>query len=231
MAVGERSGHSTPDFLSALSPEDAEAFRVHGTVRRYSAGAVLFHEAQVPDRVVVLLKGRVKVSCVDEEGKEIVLAIRGAGDLVGELSAIDGNPRSATATAIDEVAALVLPASDFKSFVRQRPEAALSIVQVLSSRLRDADRKRVEFAVLDSVGRVAARILELCERFGEPTERGVSVDLPMSQEELGGWTGCSREAASKALQTMRALGWLETRRRSIVVLDLEALRKRSSPGG
>lgn len=229
MAVS--SDRTTADFLSALSPEDAEAFRAHGTVRRYSPGAILFHEAQVPDQVVVLLEGRVKVSCVDDEGKQVVLAIRGAGDLVGELSAIDGNPRSATATAIDDVAALVVPAGDFKSFVRERPEAALSIVQVLSSRLRDADRKRVEFAVLDSVGRVAARILELCERFGVPTERGVAVDVPMSQEELGGWTGCSREATSKALQTMRALGWLETQRRSIVVLDAEAMGKRATPGG
>jgi CRP/FNR family transcriptional regulator, cyclic AMP receptor protein len=214
-------------FLAALSPEAADALRSRGVVRSYERGTALFHERQTSDRVFVVLSGRVKLSSVSEDGKEIVLAIRGPGDLLGELSAIDDEPRSASALALEPVEALVVPTSDFKSFLGQNPPVALWVMRMMSRRLRDADRKRGEFAAQDSMGRVAARIVELAERFGAPAETGVRIDLPISQEELAGWTGCSREAVSKALQAMRGLGWIETQRRSITALDLEALRRRA----
>jgi CRP/FNR family cyclic AMP-dependent transcriptional regulator len=195
-------------------------------VRSYSRGSALFHERQISDRVVVILSGCVKLSRVSEVGTEVVFAIRDAGDLLGEQSAIDGEPRAATAIALEPVEALVVPTRDFIAFLEEKPRAALQITRMLSRRLRDADRKRFEFASQDSVGRVAARIVELAERFGSPVEGGVQIDLPISQEELAGWTGCSREAVSKALQTLRAPGWIETRRRHITVLDLEAVRRR-----
>ena len=74
---------------------------------------------------------------------------------------------------------------------------------------------------------MAARLVELAERYGEPAARGLRIGLPLSQEELAGWTGSSREAVSKALQTLRNVGWVVTERRRITVLDLEALRRRS----
>jgi len=99
---------------------------------------------------------------------------------------------------------------------------------MLSSRLRDADRKRIEFGAYDTLGRLATRLLELVERFGEPTERGVRIALPLTQDELAGWIGSSREAVARALQALRARGYVETRRRTIVVLDLDALRRRAA---
>jgi CRP-like cAMP-binding protein len=165
---------------------------------------------------------------VSEDGKEVVLAIRGPGDLLGELSAIDGEPRSATGVALEPVEALVIPAGDFKRFLEGNPRIALLIMTMLSRRLRDADRKRIEFAAHDSMGRVAARIVELSERFGDRIEAGLRIDLPISQEELAGWTGCSRDSVVKALQAMRGLGWIETERRRITVLALDDLRRRAA---
>jgi len=164
---------------------------------------------------------------LSEDGKEVVLAIRGPGDLVGELSAIDGEPRSATATALEPVDVLVLAAGDFRAFLERNPRVALLLVAMLARRLRDADRKRVEFTAQDSTGRVAARVVELSERFGDEVEQGLRIDLPISQEELAGWTGCSRDSVVKALHAMRELGWIETERRRITVLDVEALRRRA----
>ena len=218
---------SEPRFLPALTREEEASLRGRGTVRRFARGSALFHERQLSDRVLVLLRGRVKLTRVSEDGDEVILAIRQPGDLVGEQSAIDGETRSATAVALEEVEALAVPTGDFLGFLEQSPRAALQIARLLSRRLRDADRKRFEFAAQDSVGRVAARIVELAERFGSPVESGVQIDLPISQEELAGWTGCSREAVSKALQTLRAPGWIQTRRRHITVLDLEAVRRRA----
>jgi CRP-like cAMP-binding protein len=158
----------------------------------------------------------------------VVLGLRGPGDLLGELGALDGQPRSASAIALDEVEALVLPAADFKTFLEAHPRAALAILEMLATRLRDADRKRVEFAAQDSLSRVAARIVELSDRFGVEHDEVIQIELPISQEELAGWTGCSRDSVVKALQTMRGLGWLETERRRITVRDLDALRRRAA---
>jgi CRP-like cAMP-binding protein len=215
-------------FLAALSTEETAALRAPAVVRSFPRGTALFHERQAADRVLVVLQGCVKLSCVSEGGKEVVLAIRGPGDLLGELAAIDGEPRSATATALEPVEALSLSAGDFGSFLEAHPRVALALLAVLTRRLRDADRKRVEFAAEDTMTRVAARIVELSERFGDKVARGLEIDLPISQEELAGWTGCSRDSVVNALQAMRGLGWIETQRRQILVRDIDALRRHAA---
>jgi CRP-like cAMP-binding protein len=213
-------------FLASLSTEERDALRGRAVVRSFPRGTALFHERQDADRVLVLLHGCVKLSSLSDGGKEVVLAIRGPGDLLGELGAIDGEPRSASATALEPVEAMSVSAGDFRSFMEKHPRVALIVLRMLSRRLRDADRKRVEFAAEDSMTRVAARIVELSERFGDEVSNGLEIDLPISQEELAGWTGCSRDSVVKALQAMRGLGWIETERRRIVVRDVEALRRR-----
>jgi CRP/FNR family cyclic AMP-dependent transcriptional regulator len=225
---GEEPGEQEVTFLASLSAEEAAALRARATTRSYPRGTALFHERQNPDRVVVILAGRVKLSCLSEDGRETVLAIRGEGELLGEISAIDARPRSATATALDPVQALVVPAVDFTGFLEENPRVALTIMRTLTRRLRDADRKRAEFGAQDTMGRVAARLVELSSRFGERDEEGVRIDLPLSQEELAGWTGCSRETVSKTLKAMRDLGWVDTRRRRITLLDEEAVRRRAA---
>ncbi len=215
-------------FLGTLEPHQADDLRRRGIARHFRKGQAIFHQGGASDRVVILLKGRVKVSTLSDDGKEIVLAFRGPGDLLGELSALDGEPRSATVEAIEAVDAIALASSDFRVFLVAHPEVSLLLLQMLSRRLRDADRKRVEYGTHDTVGRVAARLVELAERYGEPVTRGLEIGLPLSQEELAGWTGASREAVSKALQTLRKVGWVITERRRITVIDLESLRRRSA---
>ncbi|TMK42552.1 MAG: Crp/Fnr family transcriptional regulator [Actinobacteria bacterium] len=214
-------------FLDALDPGAQEALRGRGTVRRLPRGVALFHEQTVPSDVAVLLAGRVKLTRVTAEGRDVLLAIRGPGELLGEQSALDGTPRSATAVALEPVEALTLAARDFVSFVSATPSAALFLMRLLSRRLRDADDKRVGFASQDTLGRVAARLVELAERYGTGERQSLRIDVPITQEDLASWTGTSREGVSRALQTLRSLGWVETARRSITVLDLDALRGRS----
>ena len=203
-AAGWRADDPAIGFLGALDREQSMALRQLGVPRRFRKGHALFHQGGSSDRVVVLLSGRVKVATVTEDGKEIVLAFRGPGDLLGELAAIDGEPRSATVEAIEPVEALAIAAPDFRSYLIAHPEVGVLLLQMLSRRLRDADRIRVEYGAHDTVGRVAARLVELAERYGEPVAAGLRIGLPLSQEELAGWTGASREAVSKALQTLRS---------------------------
>jgi CRP-like cAMP-binding protein len=214
-------------FFAALDDRERSDLLERGGRRRYRRGAVLFHEGGGSDEIVVVLAGRVKVSTVTADGKEVVLAFRGPGDLLGELSAIDGDARSATVGALEAVEAAIVTANDFRAFLSAHPRVAILLLEMLARRLRDADRKRVEFGAHDTLGRVAARLVELAERYGEPAAGGVRITLPLSQEELAGWTGSSREAVGKALHVLRGLGWVRTERRRITVLEMEPLRRRS----
>ena len=144
------------------------------------------------------------------------------------MSAIDGEPRSATVTTLEPVEALLVPGSAFAAFLERRPRVALVILRMVAGRLRYADAQQADFATHDVVGRVAHRLVELSERFGAGRGRArIEIELPLSQEELAAWTGASREAVSKALQLLRSLRIVETGRRHVTVLDLEALRARA----
>lgn len=215
-------------FLAKLPDADADALFARGRRRRFDAGAALFHEGEAADRVVLLLSGRVKVATVTEDGKEVMLGVRDPGDLLGEFSALDGNPTSANVVAMEPVDALVLEAETFRTWVAEHPKTALLLLEIVLARLRDADRKRVEFSAYDTVGRVARRLCELADRFGKATGDGVEIALPLSQDELAAWTGASRVGVSQALKALRERGWVETRRRSITVLDVEALHRRAT---
>jgi CRP/FNR family transcriptional regulator, cyclic AMP receptor protein len=216
-----------PVFLRSLSEAELAVLRANAVQRDFPQGRALFHEDGAPDRVFVLLTGFVKVSRLTDEGREVILAIRGPGDLLGEQSAIDGSPRSATAVTLDPTEALVLTTGDFLSFLQAQPDVALIVLRTLSSRLREADVDRVELSVQDTISRIARRIGELANRFGTESAGNVEIHLPISQEELAGWTGCSRDSVVKALQTMRGLGWIETSRRRITVLEPDELRRRA----
>jgi CRP/FNR family cyclic AMP-dependent transcriptional regulator len=153
-----------------------------------------------------------------------MLGFLGAGAVLGDLAAIDGQPRSTTATAVDAVELLSVPMLAFRAILDKRPAGVMALLRVSAQRLRAADRQRTEFASHDVLGRVARRLEELAET-GSETAEGIEIDAGLSQEDLAAWTAASREAVSKALGAMRTLGWIETRRRVIVVRDRAALRR------
>jgi CRP-like cAMP-binding protein len=191
--------------------------------RSYARNQALMHVGQVPSEVLLLQSGVVKVSATTSAGRDVLLAVRGPGDLIGELSALDDEPRSASIVALEPVQALAIASDRFRAFLLERPEVAIALLRELSARLRDADAKRVQLAAYTTVGRVAFCLIELCDRFGSGDGGAVDITLPLTQEELASWAGASLESVGRALQTMRGLGWIETRRRAIRVLDRPAL--------
>ena len=214
-------------FLDALGDEERAWLDERSVKRTFPAGTAIFLEHEQPDRVAVLLEGRVKIAASSEDGRERVLAFRGPGEALGELSAIDRRERSASVIAVDAVTALVLPSADFRAFLERSPRITYFLLERLVGRLREADRKRVEFGSADTVGRVAARLLELADRYGRRTPEGMRIDLPVTQEELASWVGSSREGVNKALNMLKALEWIDIERRTITVLDADALMRRA----
>ena len=212
------------DFLTSLSPDDRSAVEASGHRRRYGRGSVILNAGDDSAGVFIVLEGRVKIGCPGFEGRESVLAFCGPGELVGDLGAIDGRERSSSVAALEPVVTLSLAGSEFRRLVNDRPGVAASVLKVLVERLRAADRERADIGSYSVIGRVARRLVDLCDAYGTETSDGVAIALPITQEDLAGWSGASREAVSKALSTLRELGWVETHRRELVVTDIAALR-------
>ncbi len=223
----DRDGADRERFLDLLEDDDRRELERRGGRRRFKRGVVLMHEGSVGAEVMLIVEGRVKVSVTTAEGREVVLGFPGPGELLGELSVIDERPRSGTSEALEPLEVLAISAADFRALL-ERPTFAAAIVRSLVLRFRDADRRRIEFAASQTLGRVASRLLELAERYGEPDGDAIAITLPISQEELAGWTGSSREAVAKALAALRSLGAIRTERRKILVLDLPALERQSA---
>ncbi|HVF53910.1 MAG TPA: Crp/Fnr family transcriptional regulator [Actinomycetota bacterium] len=214
-------------FLGRLTDADSADLMSIGRRQSFETDATLLTEGERSDRLVLLLSGRVKLSNFTEDGREVLLGIRDPGDLLGELSAMDGQPRSACVTAIEPSEGLVITGASFRSFLERSPKAAVALLEMVIGRLRDADLKRIEFSAYDTVGRVARRLVEMADRFGTRGSEGLEIAVALSQDDLAGWVGCSREAAAKALRLLRDEGLVRTGRRSITIVDHDALVERS----
>jgi CRP/FNR family transcriptional regulator, cyclic AMP receptor protein len=201
------------------------ALRAQGIPRSFRRGSALFSAGDTAQRVFLIERGWVTLRVATPDGREVILGLRGPGDLVGELSTLDGEPRTTAALAVDDVEAVVAPADVLTTALARDPDLAHELLRLLARRLRESDRQRLELAELDTLARVARRLLELAERFGEPSAEGLRVELPLSQEQLASWCGCSREATIKALRTLREVAGITTGRRTVTLRDPELLRR------
>jgi CRP-like cAMP-binding protein len=215
-------------FLKQLGKVDADALLERVTRKSMTRSAVIMHEGSAGENVALVLEGRVKLEVRGVGDRNVVLAIRGPGELLGEIAALGGTRRSATVVALDDVKIGVLSGEDFRGYLREHPDAALVLLRSLVGRVTETTRGLVELATQDSVGRVARRLIEL-----GPDHGGFAsdpYDLELTQDELASWTGATRETVSRALRLMRQLGWVATGHRTITVLDPPALRARSGEG-
>ncbi|MGH8906099.1 MAG: Crp/Fnr family transcriptional regulator [Egibacteraceae bacterium] len=220
----------TGSFLDALTEAERSELRRLGRQRTLQRGEVVLHEGDPSCFVVLILKGNLKVSAVADSGAETVLATRGAGDIVGEMTAMDGKPRSARVAALDAARVQIIASRDFLGFLDAHPRVMRLLYSLVAERLRDSDRKRVEVRAFDVPGRIALRLLELSESHGRQTgDGGITLELSLSQQELAEWVGASREAVAKALRRLRERGVIDTRRRAITILRPDLLRRLARP--
>jgi CRP-like cAMP-binding protein len=192
--------------------------------RRFGRGDVILREGDEGSGAHVLLSGRAKVVTALPGGREVILGLTAPPTMVGDMAALDGGERTASVVAIEDVDTLYLPSASFRDAVARVPGFAAMLLTLAAARQRLADAQRREFAAYDITGRVARRVLELAEASSVPVDDGLELTVPLSQEELAEWTAASREAVNRALTTLRGLGWIAGRGRTIVVRDLDALR-------
>lgn len=211
-------------FLAALPAQDRRALLARGTPHAYAPGEKVVREGEETTFVVLILSGWSVVSVETERGTRLILALRGAGEVVGDLAAVDQRPRSATVTALGRLETVVVSGQQFRGFLASRPGATSLIMRQLSSRLRSADVERRSLASGTVLQRLAARLLELAERTGRKSDEGIALDLPLPQHELAAAVGATREAVAKALRLLREEEVVRTGNRRLVVTNVQLLR-------
>jgi CRP/FNR family transcriptional regulator, cyclic AMP receptor protein len=224
-AVFSRPAGRRP-FFDELTEGTQQLVTAAGRARRFRAHTIVFFEHDEAANVLVLKSGLVKLSVVVSE-REVMLDVLGPGDLLGEVSAIQGSERSATATALTAVDAVSIPTATFMAQVPLHTDLSRALLLSVTDRLRNASRRQVEYGALDAVGRVCRRLVEMVDRFGAGDAAGVTLETPLTQSDIAAWAGLSREAVVKALHALRALGWIDTSPR-ICVRDVDAVRTRAA---
>ena len=216
---------STPPLLDVIEPATAEALLSRGSRRTFAKGSWLFHEGDPAERVWIVTNGIVKVQKVSEAGRVTVLGFRERGSILGEQSALDGDPMSAGATALVESQAVVITRRHFLDTVAASSDLAMALLDQLNRRLRQTSRLMHDIATADAVTRVANRLIDLTAEAITDDGLPTTVDLPVSQQDLAEWSGLSREAVVRALRVLRDDGAIQTGRRSVVVLDQDCLSR------
>jgi CRP/FNR family cyclic AMP-dependent transcriptional regulator len=214
-------------LFSGLDDEAAQALSASMSESPLARGEVLFREGDEGDRLYVVTEGKVKLGRTSADGRENLLAILGPGQMFGELSLFDPGPRSATVTAVTDCTLQSLAHDELGHWLTGRPEVARGLLVQLAVRLRKTNDVVADLVFSDVPGRVAKALLDLSSRFGRVADDGVHVHHDLTQEELAQLVGASRETVNKALADFASRGWLRLEARSVVLMDVERLKRRA----
>jgi CRP/FNR family transcriptional regulator, cyclic AMP receptor protein len=214
-------------LFEALSEEDASALRSGIITVHLNRGERLFSEGDTGDKLYIILSGKIKLTKAAPDGRENLLSVHGPGEMFGELSLFDPIPRTSSATAVTNADLAGVAHEDLRSWLTTRPEVAMHLLQALAKRLRRINEVKADLVFTDVPGRVAKALLDLAERFGVQTPAGIQVNHDLTQEELAQLVGASRETVNKALADFAARGWLQLAAKSVLLTDVDRLRKRA----
>ncbi len=207
-------------LFAGLTEGQRRALAVHCRQRVYPKHKILFHEGDPGGVLHVIQKGRIKIYLPDEEGHEVTLCLAGPGDVLGEVTVIDGGPRSATAEALEDTVTLTLQRQDLLRVLHESPAFALSLAQVLAERLRKTGRLLREVLFLDVEARLGNALVELASAEGRCEDGVLRLDAALSHVELASMIGASREATTRALRRLRERGLIRIEGRVMALSPL-----------
>jgi CRP-like cAMP-binding protein len=211
------------DLFGQMPPDLLDQLRGRTELTKLKRNEYVCRQGEVADELYIVFSGRVAISVRASDERESVVAVLGPGALFGELPLFDGGVRSADARALGTVHLVTVQYDDVKRVLTDRPEVLWAVVRILTRRLRATDESLSDAMFLDVTGRTAKRLLQISA--GEDDFR-----MPLTQEELAGMVGASRERVNKAIATFVKLGWLDVEGRTRYrILDREQLEIRATP--
>jgi CRP-like cAMP-binding protein len=212
---------TSSELFRAFEPDAVAAVAAHASTQRLQRNDVVFEEGDEADDLFVVQSGRIAIANRSIDGRESVMALMETGDLFGEMSLFDGLGRSAGARALEPSELVRVPFTPIRDLLEERPQLLWPVIVLLAGRLRTTDEALADSVFLDVTGRTAKRLLEIAGEADEFT-------LPVTQEELAGMVGASRERVNKAIAAFIRLGWLEQTDRRYKITDRTQLARRAT---
>ncbi|MFP8944344.1 Crp/Fnr family transcriptional regulator [Streptomyces fenghuangensis] len=214
-------------FLGRLLNTTREEILRQGTPMTYPPNRVLLQQGDESRHVLLITSGVVKVVASSESGYDMLLAVRVAGDLVGEMAAFEERPRSGTVVACGDVTARIIQVRSLEAFLSRHPDAMRAVLHMLCARLRWANRRRIDFQAYDALTRLARVLAELCQAYAQPAPDGdgrrCDLGVTLTQKELASLAGLKLNTAEKKLAALTAQGLVERSYRNITICDVPKL--------
>jgi CRP/FNR family transcriptional regulator, cyclic AMP receptor protein len=211
-------------FLGRLQPSTRDRILSAGVRRSVKEAQIVLREGANESHVVLLDDALVKVTAAMADGRNALLSIRVSGDIVGEISALNDTPRTATVTACRASTIRIVHRNEFRALLRDHPDAALAVAGIIADRLRWANRRRIDFTYYPVRVRLARVLWEIAAAYGRRGPDGLVVDIRLTQDEMATLCGAAEISVQKALSGLRSDGIVATVYRGIVVRDSAALR-------
>jgi CRP/FNR family transcriptional regulator, cyclic AMP receptor protein len=218
-------------LFSSLEPAALRPLAALLRPRRYSARQVVVWEGEAGGTLFLSLTGYFKAVTAGSDGKEVLLSVMGPGEVFGELSVLDGQPRSASVITIEagELASIERPA--LLELMRNSPSLAIGLIEVLAQRVRNLTKRCETISSQDVSQRLAQVLVSLAEKHGQTEGQQVKIPVRLSQQDLGSMVGATRESVNKQLRKWRQIGVLRHETGCVVISNLAALSAASSESG
>jgi CRP-like cAMP-binding protein len=212
------------ELLNGLSTEDLLRVAKMCQLVKFRRAERIFMASQPGACLYVVMAGRVKIFGSSSQGRSKTFAYLEPGDIFGEMSLIDEEVRSASASALEDSVLIMLKSEDYRKLMLSRPTIALSVLKTLSTRLRKANKEIEALSFNNVLGRIAQILLDLGERYGKKTDEGLRIDMPLSHKELAEMAGTAREVISRVVSRFKRMGCVGIFDNKIIITDRDKLK-------
>ena len=223
MALDARTMLERNSLFRGLAAATLDRLAALSSKRTFKSESVIFLRGDPGDALFGVVSGRVRVSTQTANGREVILNVMKPGDVFGEIALLDGQPRTASATALSPTQLIIIQRADFIALLQRDPQLAIHLIELLCGRVRWTSQQMEDTSLLNVSQRLAKRVLHLASSQGLPTKEGVEIRI--SQEQLAKFLGLSRQIVNKYLQTWKRKRWIGLGRGRLIVSDERALLK------
>ncbi len=213
------------ELLDQIDAVERTQLLALGTERRFNDGQLIFQRGDPGNSMMLVLQGQVKISILSEEGRELIFNIIQPGECFGEIALLDGQPRSADATAVGKCTLFTLMRQDFIPFLERHPRVAIRLMTLLCRRIRTVSTFTERLAFENLPTRLARLLIKLAETQGIVTPLGIRIAGKFSQQEIGNLVATSRESVNKQLRIWRTEGLLTVEQGYITLLQPAVLKR------
>jgi len=212
-------------LFATFTEDELESLVQAGNTRVFRPREMMFHEGDPGGTMYIVLSGRVKISAFSADGRECVLSFAGPGEVLGEITVLDGGPRTASASPMETTRAFYISRPDVLAVLNRNPAAALHIISVLCERLRATNRMVEDAAFLSAAPRLARALLRLIELHGHADGATWRLDMRLPQSTLGAHVGLMRESVNRQMRAWQEDGVLKSDESGLVILRRDALEE------